>query len=60
MKLDTKKISLPLASLNDKNTEKQYPTNMTIKKINQNMMIKVIQVSLHQKKDAVFRERRKK
>ena len=31
MKLDTKKISLPLASSYDKNTEEQEPTEMTIK-----------------------------
>ena len=31
MKLDTKKISLPLASSDDKNTEEQEPTEMTIK-----------------------------
>ena len=31
VKLDTKKISLPLASSDDKNMEEQEPTNMTIK-----------------------------
>ena len=31
LKLDTKKISLPLASSDDKNMEGQEPTNMTIK-----------------------------
>ena len=31
VKLDTKKISLPLASSDDKNMEDQEPTGMTIK-----------------------------
>ena len=45
--LDTKKRSLPLSSSDDKKMVGQEPKDMTIKKINQHMMIKVVQVCLY-------------
>ena len=48
-KLDTKKISLPLSSSDDKKMSGLEPKDMTIKKLNQLTMIQNFRVCLHHK-----------